>query len=53
MQAFETLKKALTEAPCLAHPDLGRPFVLQTDASNIAVGAVLLQQQEDGSEKPI
>ena len=53
LQAFESLKRALTEAPCLVHPDVGRPFVLQTDASNIAVGAVLLQKQEDGSEKPV
>ena len=53
MQAFESLKKSVMEAHCLAHPDLGRPFVLQTDASNITVGAVLLHRQEDGSKKPI
>ena len=28
MQGFESLKKALTEGPCLAHADLAIPFVL-------------------------
>ena len=37
-QAFEKLKLALTQAPVLA-----RPFCLQTDASDIAIAAVLTQ----------
>ena len=34
--AFETLKKALTEAPILAYPDFSQPFQLATDAGNDA-----------------
>jgi hypothetical protein len=43
--AFEELKKRLCSAPILAHPKFdGRPFVLYTDASAEAFGAVLTQQ---------
>ena len=40
-EAFEKLKLALTQAPVLARPDFTRPFCLQTDASDIAIAAVL------------
>ena len=43
--AFDTLKKALTEAPILAYPDFNLPFLLATDASNDAIGMVLGQKQ--------
>lgn len=39
--AFDTLKKALTEAPILDYPDFNLPFLLATDASNDAIGMVL------------
>uniref|UniRef100_A0A8C6XU88 ribonuclease H n=1 Tax=Naja naja TaxID=35670 RepID=A0A8C6XU88_NAJNA len=42
-QAFEALKKAFVTEPVLRHPDPHRPFVVETDASNVAIGAVLLQ----------
>ena len=42
--AFDRLKKCLTSAPLLTRPDYGLPFVLQTDASNFGLGAVLTQQ---------
>ncbi|XP_031783173.1 uncharacterized protein LOC116416909 [Nasonia vitripennis] len=51
-QAFEKLKKALTVAPVLARPDFNKPFCIQCDASNVAIGAVLTQEFDDG-EHPI
>lgn len=45
-RAFETLQQALTNAPTLMSPTLDHPFVLDTDASDSAVGAVLSQQTE-------
>ncbi len=47
-QAFETLKKAFTTAPILTHPDLQKPFSLETDVPNFALGAVLSQPDKDG-----
>jgi hypothetical protein len=51
--AFEAIKKALTSAPVLALPDITKPFVILTDASEIAIGAVLLEQGEDKALRPI
>ena len=45
-QAFETLKQKLVTPPILAYPDFTRPFILQTDASDQAIGAVLSQERE-------
>uniref|UniRef100_A0A6V7KDU1 RNA-directed DNA polymerase n=1 Tax=Bracon brevicornis TaxID=1563983 RepID=A0A6V7KDU1_9HYME len=50
--AFETLKKALCEAPILQYPDFTKPFLITTDASGFAIGAVL-SQGEAGKDKPI
>jgi hypothetical protein len=36
--AFEFLKQRLTNAPILTHPDFSRDFILDTDASNEAIG---------------
>jgi hypothetical protein len=44
--AFKSLKQKLTEAPALAYPMPGRPFILDTDASNNAIGGVLIQEQD-------
>lgn len=42
--AFAALSKAVTDNACLQLPDLNKPFVLQTDASDCGLGAVLLQE---------
>ena len=49
--AFETLKRALCSAPVLARPDFSRQ--IQCDASGVALGAVLTQENEVGEEHPI
>ena len=46
--AFETLKKAYLEAPVLAFADFDEPFLLETNASKLGLGAVLLQKWSDG-----
>ncbi|GKC24872.1 reverse transcriptase domain-containing protein [Tanacetum coccineum] len=46
IQAFEMLKKKLTEAPILIAPDWDLPFELMCDASDFAIGAVLGQRYE-------
>lgn len=51
-QAFNELKRLLTSAPILIQADFSRPFILRTDASNYALGAVLLQGEEK-EERPI
>ncbi|GJW10212.1 reverse transcriptase domain-containing protein [Tanacetum coccineum] len=46
IQAFQTLKKKLTEAPILIAPNWDQPFKLMCDASDYAIGAVLGQRIE-------
>lgn len=50
--AFEQLKEAIMQPPVLRMPDYNRPFILQTDASSVAIAAVL-QQEFDGVRQPI
>ena len=51
-RAFQNLKKAVTKDPILKVPDFTKTFVVQTDASNIAAGAALLQEH-DGLKFPV
>ena len=52
-RAFETLRLSLASRPCLAFPDFNKPFIIITDASKVAVAAVLCQMSEDGELRPI
>ena len=51
-EAFELVKKQLIEAPVLAFPKYHLPFVIDTDASDVGIGAALYQVQ-GGVERPI
>ena len=42
-RAFEDLKKAIANTPVLTYYNLEKPFTIQTDMSDVGVGAVLLQ----------
>ncbi|GFS88613.1 transposon Tf2-9 polyprotein [Trichonephila clavipes] len=50
--AFQTLKNSLTTPPVLKKEDGTKPYIIRTDASNYALGAVLLQG-EGSDEHPI
>ena len=50
--AFEELKNAMSKSPILGFPLADSLFILDTDASDAAIGAELLQIQ-DGKERPI
>ena len=45
--AFDALREALTSPPVLAYPDYQKPFIIETDASDKGLGAVLSQRQDD------
>ena len=51
--AFELVKEAFRSSSVLAHPDEELPFVLETDASDFAVGGVLSQLHNDGRLRPV
>ncbi|GJV79521.1 reverse transcriptase domain-containing protein [Tanacetum coccineum] len=52
IQAFDTLKRELTQAPIMIKSDRSLPFEIMCDASDYAVGAVL-GQRIDKHLKPI
>ena len=52
-ESFEKLKLALTSAPVLAYLNYNKPFLLETDASLKGLGAVLLQEDDNGKMRVI
>ena len=46
-KSFEDLKEMLSKAPILVHPQPEGDFILNTDASNEGIGAVLSQFKMD------
>ena len=54
-RAYQQLKDSLISSPVLTYPrfNSGDPFVLETDASILGLGAILFQRQEDGKIHPI
>jgi hypothetical protein len=51
--AFNDLRQKLVSAPILAFPDYTRSFVLDTDASDTGMGAVLSQLDDNGAERVV
>ena len=51
--AFQALKDKLCSKPILKSPDFDRQFILQTDASDRGVGAVLCQHDDHAVEHPV
>ncbi|CCO34403.1 Retrotransposable element Tf2 155 kDa protein type 2 [Rhizoctonia solani AG-1 IB] len=51
--SFQELKRRVTHWPVLAHSDPSKPYFLETNASGVAMGAILSQQSEDGRLHPI
>ena len=49
-KAFRILKEALAKGPVLRSPYYDRSFLVQTDASDCGMGAVLSQMDKDGCD---
>ena len=52
-RAFTSLKNELCSEPTLAFPRCGEQFIVEVDASDVAVGGVLSQVQSDNSIHPV
>ena len=52
-RAFSHLKQVLLSYPVLHSVDFSKPFILQVDASNVGVGAVLSQLDEGNKDHPV
>ena len=50
---FDKLKDLICDAPVLTYPDPEKPYMVETNASNYAVGVVLSQKQDNGKWHPI
>ena len=51
--AFQELKRRISTPPILKLPYVTKLFIVQTDASHIGIGAVLLQEDAAGEKRPV
>ena len=52
-EAFQILKQTLLTNPIVRNPDFSKIFILQTDASEVGVGAILSQLDDNDQDHPI
>jgi len=52
-EAFQELKQQFTMAPILAHFDATKHVIIETDASDFAIGAILSQIDKEGRLHPV
>ena len=52
-EAFQKLKQVLITAPILIYPDFIKKFYLYMDVSDLGLGAVLSQKDEQGRERVV
>ena len=52
-KAFQEVKDSLVSTEALCHYDPNRPTVIAADACKDSLGAVLLQMQHDGTDRPV
>ena len=52
-KAFQKLKDILLSDVILTYPNTQKPYRLYTDASNYAIGSILVQLDDEGNEKVI
>ena len=52
-KTFQELKKRFTTAPILSHFDAQKPVIIETDASDFAIGAILSQRDSEGRLHPV
>jgi transposase InsO family protein len=52
-ESFNNLKKVMISAPVLCNPDFSKPFSIHTDASDVGLSGILIQDSDEGDERII